>query len=671
MKLKFFIVHFTVFLGWVLLSYKLVLFQVIDNERLDQKIESQFASKVEVRARRGEILDKQGRVLATSVLVPSAFIDPKVENLNPYKIRKIARILDIKYSFLKKKLNKNTRFVWLKRKLNESTYEKLKKLGYKGLGFVDEYARVYPYKESLGFLVGKVDVDGKGISGLELEYDGILAGQSIKKKALRDGKGHLVLFSEYEIYDDLKGKDITTSIDIDLQLFLSQSLKHRLKEVDAKRAWAGTMDLRTGEIIAQAQTQARTQAQTQVQKQVRTQVRTQARTQAQTQTQTQAQTQTQTQTQTNSDNKINKINKILEKNIMASEVHEQGSILKTFSFIKAMKKLKMSPSDEVKCHNQGYRIGKRFIRNSHKEDCHKISLVKAFSKSLNTVSAELSLNVGEEALVSYYKKLGFNKKTGIDFPGESNSIFYDKLSGRHQLASLSFGHGLALTSFQVMKAYASLFNNSEGLKPSYVLQETDNFKPVEDKEAFLTKGLLASVVSEEGTAPKAKVNHYLVGGKTGTAQKPDFENGGYSKEVLSTFIGVYPLTKPRYITLVTFDEPQKFRSGGIVSAPVFSEFASFILRKEQIIPDKLNQDNMDDLKGILGKIKKEQDKPYEEGTVPNLQGLSLREALEVANKHKIKMNFIGSGKIYDIQPLPGSELPENRKIALVLSPLNP
>ena len=618
MKFKCFLIHSIVFLGWVLLSFKLFFVQTVGDVKLNQKIEAQFANHVEVRARRGDILDRQGRVIATSVIVPSAFIDPKIERLSPYKIKKIARTIGLRYETLKKKLRRDTRFVWLKRSLDEYTYKRLKKLDYKGLSFVDEYKRVYPYKESLGFLVGKVDIDGKGISGLELEYDNLLSGKAIKKKSLRDGKGRLVLFSDYEVYNELKGKNIEVSIDIDMQLFLTQSLKNRLKIVDAKRAWAGTIDIHTGEIIAQAQMAVD--------------------------------------------------GKSIENNIMTSEVHEQGSVLKIFSFMKAIEKLKISPSDEVDCHGNGYRIGRRLIRNSHKENCQTTSLVQSFAKSLNTVSAELSLKLGEKTLISHYKKLGFNKKTGINFPGESSPIFYDKLSGKHQLASLSFGHGIALNSMQVMKAYASLFNKSNSFRPSYALQEKNHFEAVKDQKTFLAQGLLASVVSEEGTALKARVNYYLVGGKTGTAQKHDFENGGYSKEVLSTFIGVYPLTKPRYVTLVTFDEPQKFRSGGVVSAPVFSEFASFLLRKEQVMPDKLNPANIAEIREILGNIKKQKPQPYEIGTVPDLEGLSLREAMKIANKYKIKMEIDGSGKVYDTSPNPGTDLPEDRRVTLALRP---
>jgi cell division protein FtsI (penicillin-binding protein 3) len=602
----------------MVLSLKLIQVQIIGDKRLDQKIESQFASRIVVRARRGDILDRQGRVIATSVIAPSAFIDPKIEKLSSYKIRKLARTVGLDYETLRKKIRKNTRFVWLKRKLDEGTYERLKKLNYKGLSFIDEYKRVYPYKDSLGFLVGNVDVDGKGISGLELEYDETLAGKAIKKKALRDGKGRLVLFSDYEVYNELKGKNVETAIDIDLQLFLTQSLKNQLKAVDAKRAWASTMDLNTGEVIAQSQ--------------------------------------------------VSRSGESIKKNIMTSELHEPGSVLKTFSFLKAIEELDLSPSDEVNCHNKGFKIGRRLIRNSHKEDCETTSLVRAFSRSLNTVSAELSLKVGEDELLAHYKKLGFNKKTGIDFPGEAKPIFYNELSGKHQLASLSFGHGVALNSMQLMKAYASLFNSNTNLKPTYKLQKEDYFDAVNMKTAFLTKGLLASVVSDEGTAPKAKVNHYLVGGKTGTAQKPDLENGGYSKEVLSTFIGVYPLTKPRFITLVSMDEPQEARSGGVVSAPVFSEVASFLLRKEQIVPDKLDLANINEVKSLLKTVKKIHKEPYIEGTVPDLKGLSLREAMAIANKHKIKMNIDGNGKVYDMTPDPGKLLPEDRKITLALRP---
>ena len=617
MNFKFSVVHFLVFLCGLVLGTRLLFVQVIGSDRLDDKIASQFATRVIIKARRGDILDKKGHLIATSVLSRSAFIDPEIEKLSPYKIKKISKIVGLDYEKLSKRLKRKTRFVWLKRKLKKNTYENLKALDLKGLGFIDEYKRIYPYKKSLKFLVGNVDIDGKGISGLELEYDQILAGKNIRKKALRDGKGRWLLFSDYELYDDLKGKDVTLSLEIESQVFLTESLKKQLKKVDAKRAWAATMDLRTGEIIAQSQVHS-------------------------------------------------KDSKISNRNILTSEVYEQGSIIKTFSFLKAMKDLKMKPSDEVLCYDDGFKIGRRTIKNSHEYDCEKMSLVQSFSKSLNTVSADLALKVGEDELLKYYRFLGFGSKTNVDFPGEAAPLFQKKLSGPHQLASLSFGHGLALSSVQVMKAYAKLFNEDKNFKPRYKalsLKKNTNIK-----DNYLTKGLLSSVVSESGTAPLANVDYYLVGGKTGTAQKPDLINGGYSKEVLSTFIGVYPLVKPRYITLVSFDEPQKLRSGGAVSAPVFSEYAGFLLRSKQVVPDKLSPKNINKFKNLLSSKSDKKKNLYVKGTVPDLKGLSLRETISLLKKHNIKMDYEGSGKVFESVPRPGESLPVDRKVYLAFKP---
>ena len=528
--------------------------------------------------------------------------------------------MGLDYKKLSRRLSRKTRFVWLKRKLKKEMYDNLKALDLKGLGFIDEYKRIYPYKKSLKFLVGNVDIDGKGISGLELEYDQILAGKNIRKKALRDGKGRWLLFSDYELYDDLKGKDVTLSLEIDSQVFLAESLKKQLKRVDAKRAWAATMNLQTGEIIAQAQIHS-------------------------------------------------KESKVSNRNILTSEVYEQGSIIKTFSFLKAMKDLNMKPSDEVLCYDDGFKIGRRTIKNSHEYDCKKMSLVQSFSKSLNTVSADLALKVGEDEMLKYYRSLGFGSKTDIDFPGEAAPIFQKKLSGHHQLASLSFGHGLALSSVQVMKAYAKLFNEDKDFKPSYkALNPMDLKKVKKTKDNYLAKGLLSSVVSESGTAPLATVDYYLVGGKTGTAQKPDLINGGYSKEVLSTFVGVYPLVKPRYITLVSFDEPQELRSGGAVSAPVFSEYAGFLLRSKQVVPDKLSPKNVNKFKNLLSSKGVKKEKLYKKGTVPDLKGLSLRESIILLKKYNIHMNYEGSGRVFESVPHSGESLPANRKVYLALKP---
>lgn len=614
-------IHLFVFIGWVTLTAKVFHLQNFSNERIDGKIQSQFASHIKVRARRGDILDRNGRVLATSVVAKSAFIDPELSNINFSQLKLISKITSVSFDELREKTRKKTRFIWLKRKLSENEFTKLSALNLKGLGFLDEYKRVYPGHRSLNFLIGKVNVDGEGLSGLELYYDHLLSGGFLKKRALRDGKGRAILISDYDVYEELKGQNVTLAIDLDTQAYLSLKLKKRIKEVEALRGWAAVLDIKTGEIVANSQF--------------------------------------------NSENSSN------SKNILTSEIHEQGSVLKTFSFIKAITALNIKPSALFDCNNKGFKIGSRRIRNSHDEDCEKISLIKAFSKSLNTVSAELALNLGEKKLVSFYKELGFDKKTGVDFPGEAQPIFHDKLSGTHQLASLSFGHGVALTPMQVLKSYALLFSNDKNLQPKYIMDSVRSKKVnkplLNGKQKFLAKNLLSSVVSEEGTGFKADVSNYLVGGKTGTAQKPDFLNGGYSKEVLSSFVGVFPLTRPRYIALVSIDEPQKMRSGGSVSAPVFSKIAAFMLQKNQIPPDNILSKNVEDISLKKHFALLEDKKEYIQGTVPDLGGYTLREALNKANDIGFKVNFTGSGRVASMSPKPGSKLPSDRQINIQLS----
>lgn len=619
--LKISFIHLFVFSGWLLLSAKVFHLQNFPDERIDGKIKSQFASHIKVRARRGDILDRNGRVLATSVITKSAFIDPELAQIKPSKLSLISKITAVPLNELKNIMKKKTRFVWLKRKLSEAEFLKLSELNLRGLGFLDEYKRLYPGHESLKFLIGKVNIDGEGLSGLELYYDESLSGGFLKKKALRDGKGRALLLSDYEAYEELKGKNINLTIDLDIQAFSSDELEQGVLKVEGARGWAAVLDLESGEIVANAQFHNQKTASF--------------------------------------------------KNILTSEIHEQGSVLKTFSFLKAIEAMKIKPSTTFDCSPKGFKIGSRRIRNAHEEDCEKISLVKAFAKSLNTVSAELALSLGEKKLINFYKELGFDKETGVDFPGEASPIFHNKLSGPHQLASLSFGHGVALTPLQVLKAYALLFSKDKSLKPKYLLDRTQDYKKnktslMNEKQKFLAKNLLSSVVSEEGTGFKADVVNYMVGGKTGTAQKPDFINGGYSKEVLSTFVGVFPLTRPKYITLVTVDEPQTMRSGGSVSAPIFSKIAAYILRKDQTPPDNILAKNIEDLsiKSHFSLI--DAPPPYEKGTVPNLEGLTLREVLDKANDIGFKVEFSGNGRVASMSPKPGTKIPLDRKVNIQL-----
>lgn len=586
------------------------------NKRLQDKISSQFMTNLTIRAKRGDIYDRHGELLATSVSTWSAFIDPKLVTQKDRAVDAIHSVLNIKRSKIYRDLSKKTRFVWVKRKLEQSDYQKLIQYDIKGLGFVEEYKRVYFNEASLSHVIGRVNIDGKGISGLEYEYDKLLSGQPVKIKTLKDAKGRLLIFSNDQVLSELKGQDLHLAIDTESQVFLAHNLKKQLDQIEAKRAWGAVVDVKTGEVIASAQVAP------------------------------------------------------TSKNIMISEVQEPGSVLKTFSFLKAMTKLNLTPADEFLCGDDGFRIGRRLIRNSHKEDCEKTTLINAFSRSLNTVSAELALKVGEKDLLKFYKKFGFDKKTQIDFPGEAHPLFHNKLSSQHHLASISFGHGISLNGANLLKAYVAIANGGFLTDLSYKKKNHTKLKRViSDKESFFAKGLMAGVTTDEGSGAKASVEGYLIGGKTGTSQKPDLENGGYKKEVLSTFIGAFPLSKPKYVAYVVMDEPQKVRSGGSAAAPVFSEIAKFILHKEQIFPDKINTENLRSLNTTTESHKINAlaiSEDVNSGNVPNLKGLSLREALKVTKDSGITINFIGSGLVEKISPAPGKALPENNTIQVVL-----
>ncbi len=631
MKVKLFILHFSVLCSLVILVIRLFQLQVMPNEKLEAKINKQFALKVKLHSKRGNIYDRNGNILATSVSSWSIFVDPQMIVQKDKLVDRVSKILNINRRKLYSKISKNNRFVWIKRKISESEYKKIAQLDIKGLSFLEEYKRVYFNEESLGFLVGKTDIDGNGLSGIELEYDHLLKGKPLRFKSLQDGKGRPLFFSNENLLKEISGKDIFLNIDVETQVFLEKFLKDRVKQVDAKRAWAVVMSPITGEIISSVQVEK-------------------------------------------------KGRKKSSNNIAISEIHEPGSILKVFSFTKTASIRNIKPSEKFSCGDDGYLIGTRRIRNSHKQDCDKITLVKAFSKSLNTVSAELAMKLGEEELVKHYINLGFSKKTGVDFPGEASPIFHKKLSGKHHLASISFGYGISLSPLQVLRAYSAVANEGHLVKPHYLKgyregqkikkYKIKSFKKIySKKELFLARGFLSSVISLGGTGETAIVPGYLVGGKTGTSQKSDLINGGYTKEVLSSFVGVYPLSKPKYIALIMIDEPVKPRSGGALAGPVFAKLVEFMLGKDQIFPDKIDQSNIKNLAsmGLGNSFKKNENlKGILNKRVPNLRGYSLREAIQTVKDTKLIFKISGNGKIKSMQPPPGSLLPKSNILSLVL-----
>ncbi len=638
MKHKVTIVHVVFLFCWCLLVGRAIDLQLMPHPKLEARIQKQFLRTITVQSKRGNIFDKNGKVLATSILAQSVFVDPSLVKSPNSLSRDLSRILGINKTSVQKKVRKKNRFVWIKRKISDREYQKLRKLKYKGLAFIEEYKRVYPNKNTLASILGFTNIDGKGLSGLELEYDDLLKGEPVKLNILRDGKGRPLIFSNTNVLRKNSGSDVYLNIDIETQSFFENALLESMRKSEASRAWGILMEADTGAIVSSVQLP-------------RFDV-----------------------------NKAASVNVNLRKNILGSEVHEMGSVIKTFSFLGAMDKLNLKPTHEVKCHVKGYQIGRRKIRDSHEEECERISLIDAFSKSLNTVSSELAIRLGEKKLTRFFKSFGFNKKTGVDFPGEAKPIFYNKLSGKHHLASISFGHGMSLNTYQVARAYGVLANGGYLVRPHYLKYSKKNFKKenqfkvkrkqvLSPDQAFMGRMLLSSVVSEDATAPLAAVPGYLVGGKTGTAQKVDLQNGGYSKEVLSSFAGVFPISKPKYVVYILVDSPKSPRSGGVVAAPVFAKLANFVLQKERIAPDNIIPSQVRPLAGLSfnkGIRKNSLSKKSEFSVMPDLKGFSLREVLSQIKKSDLKVKFEGSGKVVKTVPSTGEPVPSSKLVRIVL-----
>lgn len=601
--------------------------QVLPNQRTEEVLKKQFHVKVMLPSKRGDILDRNGRVLATSVLRSSLYADPSAIKDKNKAASQISNILGVSRQALRKKLSKKKRFVWIKRKLDLNTLKRVHDLRLKGLGFLDEYDRVYPNGTLIKDVIGAVDIDGKGISGLEFKYDHLLRGASKKITIVRDGKGRHIIFSNNEVLQKRRGSDLKLTIDLETQGYIHKMLASRVEAVSAKRGWVVLMDVETGEIVSSAQVYNK--------------------------------------------NRTDRPNWV--RNIAASEIHEPGSVLKTFSFLAALKSKRIKPSTSVPCFEGGFRIKGTLIRDAHEEDCEETTVLNAFSKSLNTVSSHLALKTGARKLISFYSRMGLDEKTGVDFPGEAAPLFHRKLTGPHHLASLSFGHGISVNSLQLVRAYAAFGNGGYLVTPHFARKKgTKAFKlgpspkALKDSEVEASQILLSSVVGQEGTAPLAAVESYSVGGKTGTAQKPDLVNGGYSNEVIASFVGLFPLSRPKYVMLVSVDGPETLRSGGAVSAPLFSNIAEFVLRKELIPPDLIKPGSVSGLRrlALMGRSKIKEVKFGK--LVPDFRGLSLREALRKAAGKNVKLTFRGSGRIVNSLPQPGKPMPKSKEIKLVL-----
>lgn len=525
-----------------------VFLQVLDKQFLLTQGAERHLRTVEMPAHRGMILDRNGEPLAVSTPVDSIWINPEEAASTMERMPELARALGESPAELAKllKANRDKEFVYLVRGLDPYASQQVMALGIPGVYTQREFRRYYPAGEVTAHVLGFTNVDDKGQEGLELGYDGWLRGVPGAERVIVDRYGHSVQDVE-SLRAPRPGQDLTTSLDLRIQYVAYRALKQAVLAQGAKSGSIVVMDTRTGEVLAMAN-----------------------------------------QPSFNPNNRSDFESDDF-RNRAVTDMFEPGSSMKPFTMVAALLSGKYQPDSVVNTSPGTYKIAGYTIHDE--EDFGRINLTTIIEKSSNVGASKIALSLDPSLMWRTLTAFGFGHSSGSGFPGEASGSLEDyRYWNPARQATISYGYGVAITALQLADAYDTLADGGRRTQPSFVrLYDAPATESVIPSPVSATlRGMLETVVSNEGTGKLADIAGYHVAGKTGTAHVA--VDGGYSSDkYISVFAGMAPASDPRLVAVVVINQPTRGDYfGGKVSAPVFAEVMRGALRLLNVMPDDLS-----------------------------------------------------------------------------------
>jgi cell division protein FtsI (penicillin-binding protein 3) len=604
---------------FAMVSVKALELQILDRERAFKIARKQHHGTSTLLPRRGKIFDRNGKELAVNIDVKSVYANPK-KVTNPSET---AKILSEKLNLSQKKIldrvSSDKSFVWIKRLAESESVEELQNLDITGLGYVPEPKRIYPNGHLMGQVIGITDIDSIGIEGIEYRYDRLLTGKTRKITLKRDARGHKILNdpSEIQEIDQYKtsGHDIVLTIDSQIQYIVERQLKEGIEEMGGEKGMAIVMNPETGEVLAMASYPFL------------------------------------------DPNNFSKFPEVNRRNLPIWYAHEPGSTMKVFLASSALDDKKVNPNSKFNCENGRRRIGSAVIRDIKPRGTLTVAEIVKYSSNIG--ASKIGELLGRDKYYKYLNKFGFGKKTGIGLPGESSGLLAaPRKWGPIELATISFGQGISVTSLQLVTALSAIANGGYLMKP-YVIEKIVGpdgnvieqnspevvTRAISYDTSYQMKQIMQGVV-ENGTGKKAQIPGFSVAGKTGTAQIPNPKSGGYySDRYIASFIGFAPVEDPAIVMVVVVEAPRKKTHGGSVAAPIFKQIAEKVLFHMGLSPKKV----------LVGMT-----------VMPDLSGMSVRDILKWSEEEGVKVKVKGSGFVTNQKPLPGDLIKEGMVCSIEL-----
>jgi cell division protein FtsI (penicillin-binding protein 3) len=625
----------TIFMLWAAgIQARLLYLQVYRHQDLQARAENQSARTMDISAKRGDILDRHGRVLAYSVDADSVYgVPSEIENAAQAASMLCAALTDCapkEQALLTTRLRQKLAFVYVRRRVTPPQATSIAALDLKGIGFIKEDRRFYPKKELAAQLLGFVGTENTGLAGIEAAYDSQISGSVGKLLYQTDARGRA--FSRLE-RPPTAGATVELTIDEYLQHIAERELRDA---VASNRAAGGSVVIiapKTGEILALANEP------------------------------------------TFNPNAYKNASEVHRRNRAVQDIYEPGSTFKVVTASAAIEERMIGVDDMIDVSGGKIRFGSRVIDDTH--DYGTLSFTDVMVKSSNVGAIKVGLSLGAERLGLYVRRFGFGRALSPDFPGETPGIVWDpRKLDNSALASMSMGYQVGVTPLQMAAAISSVANGGDLIQPRVVRALVRDGKRVEVKPTILGRtvskdtavtltGIMEQIV-DRGTATQAQIAGYTVAGKTGTASK--LVNGRYSHtDYFASFVAFFPSRNPVATIIVVIDSPHaRGYYGGPIAGPVFQRIAEATLRHLGV-PPTLNAPPP----VLVARRTDQAEMPtpsrrtaslIQVGTsgdvrdLPDLRGLSAREALRVLTKIGLTARLTGSGVVTRQVPAPGTPI---------------
>jgi cell division protein FtsI (penicillin-binding protein 3) len=604
---KILIIGTLILILFAVVSVKALDLQVLSRERAVNLAKKQHQKSYTLLPKRGMIYDINKKELAINIDTQSIYVNAKDIKDPEVFSKKLSEYLNLPQKPILDKINTRKSFVWIKRLVEPNIIAKIKSDSFPDLGFIEEPKRVYPNGTLVGQVLGFTNIDSKGIEGIEFKYDELLTGKPGKINVKKDARGRKIMSTPYFLEPSISGYDLVLTIDSQIQHIVEKELKEGVEKAKADRGMALLMNSETGAILAMASYPFF------------------------------------------DPNSYKNFNSETRRNLPIWFSFEPGSTMKVFILASAMEEDKVNPDTKFDCENGRRKVGPAIIRDVHPYGV--LTVAQILEKSSNICASKIGETLGREKLYDRLSSFGFGRQTGIDLSGESSGMMTKSNRwGPVELATISFGQGIAVTSIQIAAALSAIANGGYLVKPYIVEQLISPGGKVVTKNKPEVLGKVISYdtaenitqmmekVVESGTGKNAAISGYKVAGKTGTAQVPNPKTGGYyGNRFMSSFIGFGPTDDPKVTLVVIVENPKNGSYGGTVAAPIFKGIVEKVLFYLGVPPRT---------EFVGTKV------------MPDLQGKSLREILIWSENEGVEVRIKGTGYVTSQEPKAGEAIKE-------------